>query len=832
MHRPCTSAARTALFVLALAALPAARGAVAAGPDGIIDMAHVSHIAWQDRRPLCPVDRESFTVRLYAPAGDLAAVRVHFVDAANTWVDAARTGVRGACDTWQATLPSAAAMQVRYWFELSDGAARAYVSASGVSPAPPADSGWVVDFATLSHAPLGATLLPGGGTVFRVWAPGATDAYVRGDFNGWGMTPMARVGQDFVARIPEAADNDQYKFYFASTNHWSVDARGRVLDPASWYWNSRIADPLAFAWTDSLWQAPPVDRMVVYQLNVGTFAGLNDPNGPATFPARFADVAVRAKELKRLGVNAVLFNPVTSTPSLTYAGYSTLGPWSPEWTYGMPDDFKAVVDALHRAGIAVLCDIVWNHFDPNTNHLWNYDGTQCYFETPAANTPWGPQAAFGRAGVDDWYVDSALHWLEEYHVDGFRMDAAGYMASAPHETGGWALMQRFNGALERRRPGAVTIAENFPMQPSFVTPAALDGAGFTTQYYGDFRYQVLYAIPNNLGYSYPGYLAYILTPAPGVTAAHQQLNYFELHDDAWDTGGRHRFWKDLAPTAGVLGDTAQARMKVAMGILMLTPGVPAMLMGDEWLEIAGWGTTPANRIDWSLRTANAGYYAYVQELVGLRTGTPAFWADTPSLPTHYNYSDGVFGWVRHDDLGRMYLVVVNLGDEDFPVYMIGAPRGGTWIERLNSQAAAYGGTGLVNETPLTAYARAQDGYPRTLDLRLPRSSVVVLQAQATADVADGVEEGPLRIERVWPNPSRGPLRVDFALPRAGEAEVAVYDTQGRRVATLAHGAQAAGRRAVAWDGRDAAGRRAAAGLYFVRLSTAEGHATRRVALVP
>ncbi len=816
------------LAALALA-VTSARPASGAGADGVIDTSYVSHVGWQDRRPLCPVDQEAFDVRLYALAGDLTGVRVRFLDGTGSWVEAARTGVRGALDVWQARVPAATTTQARYYFEIADGGTKTYLGPSGCSASPPADSGWVVDFATLAHAPLGATLVDGGGTVFRVWAPGATTAAVRGEFNAWGITPMTRLGEDFVARVPNATVDQQYKYYF-TPEHWSPDARGRVLDPASYLWNSRIADPTTFTWTDSAWQPPPPGRMVVYQLNVGTFSGLNDPNGPTSFPARFADVAARAAELRALGVNAVLFNPVTSTPSLTYAGYSTLDPWSPEWSYGMPDDFKAVVDALHHEGIAVLCDIVWSHVDPNTALLWNYDGTQAYFETPAAQTPWGPQAAFGRAGVDDYYVDSALHWIGEYHVDGFRMDAAGVMAQDPHAEAGWALMQRFNDEVRRRRPGVVTISESFPVQGSVVMPTSLGGAGFTSTYNGDYRYQVLYALPNNLGYSYYGYLGPVLSVWPGLTTGHQALNYIELHDDAWGPNG-HRMILDLAPTPGAVGDTARARLEVALGVLMLTPGVPAMLMGDEWAETTAWGTTAANRIDWGLRVANAGFYDYVRELVGLRTRTPALEADSPSVPTHWNDADGVFGWLRYDDVGRLFLIVANLGDVDYPSYLIGAPHPGAWIERLNSQAARYGGTGLVNDAPLVAFERPQDGYPRTLDLRLPRSSVLVLQATETLDAPPVAELGPLRIAGVWPNPARGAVRVDCVLPRPGLADLSVFDAQGRRVASLLRGTFEAGPRSVAWDGRDATGRRAAAGLYFVRLQTADGTATKRVALV-
>lgn len=818
-----TSAAACALFPgLAPAAMAF---------DGVVDTAHVSHVAWQDRRPLCPVDQQPFEVRLYALRGDVASVRVAVRPGGDgTWVNATRRGTRGAYDVWSAQLPAASASELRYWFELADGAARAYVSASGVSPAPPADSGWVVDFATLSHAPLGATPLPEGGVVFRVWAPNATAASVRGEFNAWGVTPMQRLGEDFVARVPTAVVDERYKYFFSSGT-WSPDARGRALDPAGGYWNSQIADPGAFAWTDSAWRTPPVDRMVIYQLNVGTFAGLNDPNGATPFPSRFIDLAARANELRALGVNAVMLNPVTSTPSLQFAGYSTLNPWSPEWSYGSPDDFKAAVDALHADGIAVLCDIVWNHVDGGTTFLWNYDGGQPYFETPSSVTPWGYQAAFGRPGVDDYFAHSALHWLEEYHVDGFRMDAVAFMSQPPHEAAGWALMQRFNGDLERRYRGAVTIAENFPLQGQVVLPASVGGAGFTAEYNGTYRSNLRSAVPHLTGASYFGSLLANTTVAPGLTAGHQSFNYVELHDDAWDIGGSRRWLLDVAPTPGVIADTAAARMRVTLGALLLTPGVPALLMGDEWLETAAWGTAPQNRIDWSKRTSHAAHFAYVRDLIDLRIHTPALAADAPSVPTHANASDGVFAWMRHDATGRLFLIVVNLGDSDFPSYLLGAPAAGEWFERLNSQAAGYGGTGWINEGALTAFTRAQDGYPRTLDVRLPRSSVVVLQARNTLAVEPTTTGGAIGIECAWPNPASGPLRIAFTLPRSGETDLAVFDTQGRRVATVRRGMLEAGPHELAWDGRGADGENVAAGLYLLRLRTAEGASTRRITVV-
>ncbi|MDD3642921.1 MAG: alpha-amylase family glycosyl hydrolase, partial [Candidatus Krumholzibacteria bacterium] len=114
--------------------------------------------------------------------------------------------------------------------------------------------------------------------------------------------------------------------------------------------------------------------------------GRNDPYGAAPHPSRYIDVAARAGHLAELGVNAVMINPVTEFPGDLSGGYNPITAWAPEWAYGSPDDLKSMVDALHLHGIAVLLDIVWNHFSFSDNYLWYYDGTQIYFDDPAVET--------------------------------------------------------------------------------------------------------------------------------------------------------------------------------------------------------------------------------------------------------------------------------------------------------------------------------------------------------------------------------------------------------------------------------------------------------------
>ena len=194
------------VLAVALPAMLIAGPSGAAAPDDNIEWNGISHVGWQDRRPLCPVGGESFQVRFQTWANDLTSARVRVDAGASSWVDAARVGTRGPYDVWVATVPATGSATESYWIELTDGTDTDYVSPAGLSDDAPA-SGWVLDFTTLEHAPIGATRTSGGGAVFKVWAPTRTSAHVRGEFNAWGLgNPMTKVGEHFIALVPAVGD--------------------------------------------------------------------------------------------------------------------------------------------------------------------------------------------------------------------------------------------------------------------------------------------------------------------------------------------------------------------------------------------------------------------------------------------------------------------------------------------------------------------------------------------------------------------------------------------------------------------------------------------------
>jgi len=807
--------------------------APASAPDGNVEGSGVSHVAWLDRDPLCPVDGETFTVRFQAYRDDLTSARLNVNDGALSWIDAARTGVRGPYDLWSAQVPATASTSLAYFVELVDGGDVDYLSVGGVSDDPPGDGGFVVDFATLAHAPAGATPLPGGGTVFKVWSPDRTTAHVRGEFNGWGTgDPLAKVGEYFVGRVAAAAPGHMYKYFFQNS-HWNTDARARSLNPSDNY-NAHIVDPHAYVWQVADFDVPDFEEMVIYQLHVGTFAGLNDPYGSAPFPAGYADAAARAGHLAELGVNAVMLNPITEFPWDISGGYNPVTQWAPEWKYGTPDDLKAMVDAFHAHGIAVILDIVWNHFAYDDNFLWNYDGTQIYYDDEVVTTPWGDQADFDREGVRDYFADSALLWLDEYRLDGFRMDATSYMNIAPQQAAGWTLMQRLNDEMDNRFADKIAIAEQLPDNPWVTRPTSLSGAGFDAQYHDaftdDLRQEVFDAA---LGDPEMWKIRDIINGSGTYLEGRQVVNYLELHDEAWPSSGGQRIVKTIDTTAPHDDEWAKGRVKLAQGLVMTAPGIPAILQGTEWLEDVDFGAESEFRIDWSKKTTYAEVFAYFQDLIGLRKASPALRADAGVDVFHLNESGNVLAFQRYDLSGNILVVVANFGNADHASYRIGLPLGGTWTELLNSQDAAYGGDGPTNPGDIAAEAVGADGFDQSAEIALAGMGLIVLSQDTGTSVPGqtGAPSGRVRMLGAYPNPFNPRVTIAFEMMRAGEVRVSVHDVTGRRVRILAAGRRPAATARLVWDGTDGRGDGVASGVYFMRVESGEMKLTRKVMLL-
>ncbi len=726
--------------------------APAAAQDNNVEWAGISHLTYYDRDPICPVGGETFAVQIRTYSNDLTAMRV-WVDEGSgaTSYDGSVVGARGPYDIWEAQVPATAATSLDYYFELIDGSDSDYYGFSGMSDNAPVGSEILIDYVDLSHAPYGVTVHPGGGAVFRVWAPGATTANVRGDFNSWGLTdPMTAVGEDFIAFVPEANAGDQYKFFFTPGNIWQTDARARSINSGD-NTNSRIIDPSTYAWGDDDWQTPAFEDMIIYELHVGTFIGRNDggPTGPPDDYYRMV-VDLHVDHLVDLGINVVELLPITEFPWDFSGGYNPITAWAPEWAWGSPDDLRYLVDQLHQNGIAVLIDIVWNHFSGSDNFLWFYDGTQHYFDDPAIETPWGSQADFDSPQVRDYFIESAHYWFEEFHIDGFRMDATDFMniPGSPQEGAGWTLMQRLNDEMDNRWIDKINTAEQLP-DDNFVTrPTSQGGAGFDSQWHDRFVDTVRDAIfTASFGNPSMGAVRSVILGSGENMEFTKVVNYIEAHDEAWPESGGGRMVRTIDTTAPHDDFFAQSRTKLGHALVMFSPGIPMFLQGCEFMEDSPFGAAAPGapedeRLDWSKTSTYAGYLQFFRDMIALRRTIPSLRADSPVRVSHFNEGGNVLGIHRWTNEGNDLLIMANFNNSDFFNYQVGFPSEGTWNEILNSQAAVYGGNGEGNAGSVNATPGQYDGFGFSAFITVPASGVVVFQ-KSTGEEPEPEPEVPV-----------------------------------------------------------------------------------------
>ena len=697
----------------------------AASLDNNVEWNGITHIDWLDRAPRCPIAGESFVVSFQTYHYDIASARVRVWTGSEQWIDAAFSRTRGVHDVWTATIPASSPTgTLEYYFELTDGTDTDYLGPAGVSDAAPA-SGWSLNFATLSHAPLGATLTSDGGAVFKVWAPGATSAYVAGQFNGWSSTanPMTKSGAYFTCkRAAPVVANQMYKYVFQPGSIWRTDARGRAMNQGD-NGNTYIINPNAYAWGDQGFQTPPYEEMVIYELHVGTFSGYNDGLNRM---GRFRDVVdTHLNHLLYLGVNAVELMPVTEFDYYESWGYNPIDNFAPENAYGSPDDYKYMVDRLHQNGISVLMDVVYNHFSPSGNYLWTYDGTQHYFDSPAVETPWGSQAAFWKTEVKDYYADNVLLWLDEYHVDGFRMDATRWMRNNyMFPTGyadGWGLMQRINNNIAARKADALSIAEELPNDQWMTYSTGAGGAGFDSQWHDAYKNNVRQEIFDAASGDPEMWKVRDAINDSNYPSKTNLVRYVEGHDEA---GNTDRLAVSIDSTDHYSG-WAKGRSKLAQGLTILAPGIPMFLMGGEWMEDIKFGSGTTNRIDWSKAVGRPQIVQFFRDAIKVRKSNCGMRADAGFSVYHLNDAGNVLAFSR--GTGQELVVVANFSNSNYSNYHLGFPHGGTWYEILNSQAADYLGNGWGNGGSITTLSEVYDGFNDSAYITVPQMSLLVFR---------------------------------------------------------------------------------------------------------
>ena len=343
-----------------------------------------------------------------------------------------------------------------------------------------------------------------------------------------------------------------------------------------------MLDPEAFDWTDADWRARPWRAAVIYELHGGTFT----PAGT------FAGVARRLEHLQRLGVTAIELMPIAEFPGTRGWGYDGVLPYAPAAAYGSPEELKLLVCAAHARGIAVILDVVYNHFGPEGNFLHLYAPQ---FFTARHATPWGAAIDFEQASrvVRDFFVHNALYWLEEYHLDGLRLDAvhAIFDASEPHILSEIARAARSGPGRERP---VYLVLENVANQARWLGGAeeSFDAqwnddthhclhvllTGESQGYYEDYREHPHSLLCRSLaeGFAYQGESSRHLGRARGERSSHLPpsafVNFLQNHDQVGNRARGERLAQLSRPEA----------LRAAAAVLLLAPSPPMLFMGEEW----------------------------------------------------------------------------------------------------------------------------------------------------------------------------------------------------------------------------------------------------------
>jgi maltooligosyltrehalose trehalohydrolase len=417
---------------------------------------------------------------------------------------------------------------------------------------------------------------------FAVWAPGATNVAVKVN-----ESPRPMRGPDeggwWRLEVDAAGPGTEYGFRVDDEQTIFPDPRSQ-WQPHGVHGASRVYDQSAFAWTDRGFQPAPLSSAVIYELHIGTFT----PEG--TLDGAIA----KLDDLVDLGITHVQLMPVAAFDGHHGWGYDGVALYAVHEPYGGPDALKRFVDAAHARGLAVLLDVVYNHFGPSGN----YSGKFGPYILDAHHTPWGGavnlEAAWS-AEVRRFFADNALMWMRDFHIDGLRLDAVhAYIdRSAIHFLEQLAAeTQALEAALGRRK---VLIAESDLNDPRIVTPREANGLGIDAQWSDDFHHalftvltgerggyyadfgsfgQLAKAIEHTFVYDgiYSAYRKRVHGKPPLKLSQHRFLGYIQNHDQV----GNRALGDRLHQEAGV------DRAMVAAAIVMMSPFVPMIFQGEEW----------------------------------------------------------------------------------------------------------------------------------------------------------------------------------------------------------------------------------------------------------
>ena len=547
------------------------------------------------------------------------------------------------------------------------------------------------------HPGMGAVLHDDGCT-FRVWAPFARSVAVAGSFNAWSASekPLASEGNGYWSTdVPGVKARDQYKLVL-NGNTWKKDPYAKDVTGTGSQDNCIVADP-SFDWGRDRFRTPAWNDLVIYELHLGTF------NDEAGAPAGNLRTAMdRLDYLRDLGISAIELMPPGEYPGIHSWGYNPSCIFAIESDLGNPLDLKEFIRQAHQRGIAVILDVVYNHFGPADLDLWRFDGWEenggggiYFYNDWRRNTPWGDtRPDYGRVEVRQFIRDNALMWLQEYSIDGLRFDSTVNIQKGPGFADipdGWSLLQWINNEIDARLPWKATIAEDLQKNQWITKTTDAGGAGFDMQWDAGFVHPVRAAVIAAADESRDIYSIRDAICGRYNDDAYERVIYTESHDEV--ANGRARVPEEISPGAA---DNWFARKRSTLGaaLVFTSPGVPMIFQGQEFLEDQFFRDDIP--LDWDRQNRFGGISNLYRDLIRLRRncGNNTRGLSGQYVNVHHlNNADKVIAFHRWSEGGQGddVIVVANFSIRSFPDYTVGFPREGTWWVRFNSDYSGYSG---------------------------------------------------------------------------------------------------------------------------------------------
>lgn len=557
------------------------------------------------------------------------------------------------------------------------------------------------------------------GTYFAVWAPNAKYVSVIGNFNYWDKGEHALAARwdasgIWEGFIPDIGKGELYKYHIESPTGEHLE-KG---DPMAKFWEippntSSIVWDTNYQWKDQEWMAQRKAKVgqpqpySVYEVHLGSWRKKAGGSASLSYLELAKDLVAYVKDL---GFTHIEFLPVMEHPYFPSWGYQITGYFAPSARFGHPEEFMALIDACHQAGIGVLIDWVPSHFPTDSHGLSMFDGTHLYeHEDPRQgfHPDWKSSIFnYGRNEVRNFLISNAIYWLEQYHIDGLRVDAVASMLYLdysrqdgewiPNEHGGnenleaVSFLREFNEIVYQEVPDAITIAEESTAWSGVSHPTFTGGLGFgqkwmmgwmhdTLDYFkkdpvhrkhhhGEITFSLIYAFTENF-----------MLPLSHDEVVHGKGPLLDrMPGDDWQ-----RF----------------ANLRLLFGYMFTHPGTKLLFMGGEFAQTTEWNIEDGLQW-WLLENApHQGMLNWVKKLND-------FYRNTKALYEKQFDNDG-FEWIDHGDANNSFLSFLRKGEDDekpavvicnfTPVvkwpYRLAVPSGGHWKETLNSDAKEYGGTG-------------------------------------------------------------------------------------------------------------------------------------------